>query len=432
MDLRITPNLLLGSVVAPPSKSQAHRALIEAALADRPSTVLCAGTNADIEATVRCLRALGASLSWDGDAWAVVPIDRRSSCASEVTLDCGESGSTLRFLLPVTPALGVTARFVGAGRLLQRPLGPLVAALEKHGAAVEQGEDAIVVTGRLQAGCFCLPGDVSSQFVSGLLFAAQLLGAPSRIAVAEPVSSKAYVDLTVRALRRFGVAVCVTRARKGEAPYLCFDVAGTGPVAPEHPVVVEGDWSAAAFWLCAGALGSSVTVEGLDLSSPQGDRQVLGALALLGCRVTRGRGQCAAAPDGSLVARSIDVDAVPDLVPPLAAVMALAPGDGRITGASRLRIKESDRLATVRAGLGALGACVREEGDDLQFSGVEGLAGGVVDACNDHRIAMMAAVAATRCSCPVTIRGAECVSKSYPGFWDDYRALGGVVEEVDR
>lgn len=429
MDVRITPHQLSGTVVAPPSKSEAHRVLIEAALAERPGRILCPGTNDDIEATARCLEALGAQIQRDGDELIVAPLSPEEAAGAQVVLDCGESGSTLRFLLPVAAALGTNARFVGAGRLLRRPLGPLVEALVSHGCQVDATADAITVTGQLEPGQFVLPGNVSSQYVSGLLFASQLLGEPSRVAVRAPVSSKGYLDLTVRALRRFEVPVLITRAKQGDDVYRCFDVPGQRPVAQAGAVDVEGDWSAAAFWLCAGALGSDVTVGGLDLSSPQGDRQILGALALLGCRVTRTSDTASAAPD-HLAGRPLDVDAIPDLVPPLAAVLALCPGRGRIVGASRLRLKESDRLATVAAALQALGAQVREEGDDLDFQGLSELAEGVVDAAGDHRIAMLGAIAATRARGPVVVRGAHCVAKSYPAFWDHYRSLGGQIEEV--
>ncbi|QOY59901.1 3-phosphoshikimate 1-carboxyvinyltransferase [Thermophilibacter immobilis] len=435
MNLVIDPGALTGEVRAPSSKSEAHRLLICAALSADTTDVDCATTSADIDATVSCLEALGAHVARTRRGFRVVGLPRDASGrprpAQGALLDCGESGSTLRFLLPVACALGAEARLTGRGRLPERPLSPLYEGLVAHGCELSaQGRMPLATGGRLGAGRFELPGDVSSQYVSGLLMAAPLTGGAVEVLVSEPVESRPYVGLTMDALSRFGVEVGEGPATtKGGSPARLFVVdAPCGFVSP-GTVEVGGDWSNAAFWLAAGALGADgVAVTGADVQSAQGDRQILGALALLGARIVRSRASVACAPD-HLAGRILDVKSCPDLVPPLAAVAAVATGTTHVVGAARLRLKESDRLATVSAAVNALGGCAEVTGDGLVIEGTDELAGGTVDAANDHRIAMMAAVLATRCSGPTTIVGAECVSKSYPAFFEDFATLGGAVRK---
>lgn len=434
MDVRIDPSPLSGEVRAPSSKSEAHRLLICAALAPGTTDVDCTTTSDDIDATIACLEALGAHVARTRVGFRVRPV-RGTSASDNVpeptagaTLDCGESGSTLRFLLPVVAALGRGGRFVARGRLPQRPLSPLYEQLVSHGVELgPQGSVPLEVAGRLEPGRFSLPGNVSSQYVSGLLMAAPLLRAPVEVVVTEPIESRPYIDLTVRALERFGVSVSESAVADATgAPARSFIVAPGGLSSP-GTVSVGGDWSGAAFWLAAGALSErGVAVSGLDVASAQGDRQVLAALALLGARVLRGSEGAACTKD-ALRGKTISVESCPDLVPPLAAVAARAEGTTRIVGAARLRLKESDRLETVSAAIRALGGSARIEGDDLVICGSEHLSGGVVDAAGDHRIAMMAAVLAAGCDGPSTIVGAECVSKSYPAFFEDLASLGGIV-----
>ena len=436
MDVEISPRPLGGTVGAIASKSMAHRLLICAALCPGPTRIRCATTSRDIEATSACLEALGAGVERTGEWLEVTPL--AGSAASDnlrqgragAALDCAESGSTLRFMLPVVAALGSGADITGHGRLAVRPLSPLYEELLAGGADVsEPGSFPLRVRGRLRPGRFELPGNVSSQYVSGLLLAAPLLGGPSEIRVTEPIESRPYIDLTIRALASFGVEVMETHEEVEGTPRTCFVVSPATPYRSPGEVEVEGDWSNAAFWLAAGALAGEVGVSGLDLMSRQGDRAIMAALAKLGARVERRRDLCVTTP-GTPTGADMDVSDFPDLVPPLAAVAALAPGTTRLTGCGRLRLKESDRVETVCRGLAALGADITSEGDDIVICGVEALGSGVVDAANDHRIAMMAAIAATRATGPVTILGAECTEKSYPSFFDDYRALGGVVRTL--
>ena len=414
MDALITPSRLAGAIPAVASKSMAHRLMILAALADEPCELRCNSTSADIEATKDCLRAL---------LYATAP--------DTPVLDCRESGSTLRFLLPVVGALGTEARFRMRGRLAERPLAPFDDELRAHGMRIERRDAELAVAGRLAPGRFVLPGDISSQYVSGLLLAAPLLDGPTEVWVRKPVASRPYISLTVRALEQFGVAVSSDGITQSGVSYECFNVHGDSIEAPSE-VTVEGDWSNAAFWLAAGSMeAGGVTVTGLDLQSPQGDRAILAALATFGARIAR-RGNAARATADAPRAASMDVGAVPDLVPPLATVAATTPGTTYLRNAGRLRLKESDRLASVSSAINALGGDASVHDDELVIRGVEQLRPGTVDACNDHRIAMMAAVMATHATGPVSVRGAECVAKSYPAFWEDYAALGGNVRLAEE
>lgn len=419
MDLILHPRPLAGTVAAIPSKSWAHRLLLGAALSGEPTLLSCGPLSRDIQATMSCLSALGAELTYQNDTVLVHP-GRLPGCCR---LPCGESGSTLRLLLPVVAALGIHAGFFMEGRLPSRPLAPLGRELEAHGVRLSRPEPGFLqCRGKLEPGSFRLPGNVSSQFISGLLFALPLLDRESTLTVTGPVESGPYLKMTLAALELFGIHPTV----RGAAYFL-------SPASYRSPgqVHVEGDWSNAAFWLCAGALGDSpVTVEGLDLASPQGDRTILAALSRFGARIVRSTGSATVVPE-RLSGFDLDARDVPDLVPVIAAVASCAEGTTRIHNCGRLRLKESDRLETTTETLRTLGASIEVSGDDLVIEGRERLAGGSVASHNDHRIAMMAAVAATRCERPVEIRGAEAVAKSYPDFFDHYRLLGGSVETLE-
>ena len=388
MNVTITPGLLRGAITPPPSKSQAHRLLIAAALADGESRIEHLADSQDIQATRRCMAALKAP----GEDLPV--------------LDCGESGSTLRFLIPVALALRGGGRFTGRGRLMERPQKPYFDLFDEKGIAYRQEDGVLTVQGRLTPGTFALPGDVSSQFVTGLLYALPLLEGDSRITLTTPLESRGYVDMTLEALERFGIRAECPDGRTLRVP--------GGQTYRPCRAAVESDYSQAAFYYAANGLGGQVEILGLNPRSAQGDRCIVPYHMQL-C----GPGEA-----------ELDVSQCPDLVPPLAAHAALRQGITRIVNAARLRIKESDRLTAVTQVLTALGADVVEGADCLTITGQpEGLAGGVtVDSHNDHRIAMMAAIAATRCAAPVTIIGAECVAKSYPDFWEDYERLGGQIQ----
>lgn len=437
MDLLLHPSELEGNVRAIASKSVAHRLVILAALSDATTDIDCPSSSADIEATVSCMQALGARISRTRLGFRIVGrprVLRRQLPFRQEVLDCGESGSTLRFLLPIVAALGCGGSFVGKGRLAERPLSPLYEELEAHGVTLSaQGSFPLDVSGRLEGGTFRLPGNVSSQFVSGLLLAAPLVEGPVRIVVSDPVESEPYIKLTMRALAAFGVDVAQSSLELEGRKHTVFEV-GDATLSSPGSLPVEGDWSNAAFWLAAGASSPyGIEVSGLDASSAQGDRAILAALALAGARVGRTRASAAVRHE-SLRPFEVDVSSIPDLVPPLAAVASRTLGTSRLTHAGRLRLKESDRLATVSAAINGCGGHATVEGDDLVITGgtLTGgtLTGGEVDAANDHRIAMLVAILAAGCTGPVTLRDAGCVAKSYPSFWEDYVSLGGRIEEL--
>jgi 3-phosphoshikimate 1-carboxyvinyltransferase len=471
---RVYPGRIGGEIAAIPSKSHAHRLLICAAFADAPTAIGCAGTSEDIEATARCVSALGARVGRDGAGFTVAPgradreatgggdtgagfavapgnvggeetgarvrdgagvtvapgragggaagagVDVALGCAGGgetgvgvdiapgnagdwATLDCGESGSTYRFLLPVAAALGVRTRFLLSGRLPERPMDALFQAMEAHGVTIG-GKGTAVVTceGRLTGGQFLLPGGVSSQFISGLLMAAPLTGAAVEINLTGTLESRGYVEITRAAMRAFGVQT--------QFEGNCLRVPGGQRYVSPGRIETEGDWSNAAFFLCAAAAGEThVEMRGLRADSPQGDRAIAGIIERFG-----------QAPRGI----EIDLSDIPDLAPAIAVLGAAAAGETRLYNAGRLRMKESDRIASIVGTLSTLGADITAEGDEILIRGGRRLIGGRVDAAGDHRIAMMAAVCAVIADAPIEITNAEAVNKSYPAFFEDLRALG--------
>lgn len=355
--------------------------LICACFADDITEIVCPEVNRDIEATVDCLRALGAEIHRAEWSYIVTPIQKIPETA---VLNCCESGSTLRFLLPVAGALGIDATFVMEGRLPQRPLSPLWAEMERMGCALSRPtENTIRCQGMLMQGEYAIKGNVSSQFITGLKFATWLMG-NSVISVTGEIESLPYIQMTDYVLEMF---------RDFQSPVF---------------IRVEGDWSNGAFWVTANFLGSDLNIIGLFDKSIQGDRMVIDLLKELekGCP-------------------TISVKDIPDLVPILA-VAASARSGAVFTDIHRLRLKESDRVASTVAMLNAIGGSATATENEL-FVHPSRFTGGTVDAMNDHRIAMAAAVAATIATQPVTILGAECVNKSYPKFWDEFRRLGGKI-----
>ena len=423
MIARISPRPLGGTVRAIPSKSVLHRQLIFAALSDRSATVDTGRGDApisdDVLATADCLRALGAEIRFSDGVFSVTPVTRPPERAE---LRCGESGSTLRFLLPVAAALGVDADFIMEGRLPERPVDPLADVLTANGCSVFRPESNVLsVRGRLGGGRFSVRADVSSQFVSGLIFALPLLGG-GRIDLIGREESAGYTDMTVAEGERFGLSI-----ERGDC-----GLTVSGKTVSPGAVKCEGDWSSAAFWLAAGALGGDgITCAGLDPASRQKDRLVVDLLRDLGASVDV-KDNSVTARRGSLRPSEIDAADVPDLVPALAAVAALADGETVIRGAARLRLKESDRLAAVSDALNGFGAAVTVTDDGLLIRGVPRLHGRMIDGRGDHRIVMAAAAASAACDGVTLITDADSVSKSYPSFWDDFRALGGTFELTEE
>lgn len=408
MNLTITPTRLRGTVTPPPSKSQAHRFIIAAALARGESTIENFTPSEDLHATLRGVEALGASWSLNGSTLHIRGTASRSAHPDALPqIDCGESGSTLRFLIPVALALTGGGVFTGFPRLMERPLQPYLNLFREQGIEYYLENNVLTIRGRLAPGEYRLSADVSSQFFSGLLFALPLLDAPSVLVPTGRQESSAYIALTLHALSEFGIQIPATCSLPPQ-----YHIPGSAEYQP-CSLSVEADWSQAAFWYAAQALGDDVAVSGMNKFSYQGDRAVLDYCE----QIARG---------GSV---TIDLSGCPDLAPPLAAMGALMQGELHLTGAARLRFKESDRLAAITHTLTALGAEIIEGGDSLTIRGKASLTGGVtVDCRNDHRIAMMLAIAATRCDRPVTLTGTQCVNKSYPGFWRDFASLGGRVQ----
>ncbi len=382
MDIRITPCPLRGAVTPPPSKSLSHRALIAATLAGSAERIAHLAESQDIDATRRCLEAL-------------FDIENGFPC-----LDCGESGSTLRFLIPLALVLRGGARFTGRGRLMERPQEPYFSIFRQTHIHFEKTGGELFVSGTLTPGRYELPGDVSSQFVTGLLYALPLTDGDSEIDVTSPLQSREYVTMTLDVLKRYGISV-------ENHGFSRFVVPGNQRyVAADY--TVEADWSQAGFWYAARALGHDVAVLGLDPASPQGDKLAAAYSEAL--------------PD------TVNLSQIPDLLPPLAAMAAVKTGTTRFVNAARLRMKESDRIAATAAMLRTFGVSCEEGPDFLAVTGTDALSACTVDGANDHRIVMAAAILATRANGPVTIRGAEAVAKSYPAFFDDFRRLGGIAD----
>lgn len=404
MTVTVNGKNLRGKIPAVTSKSMAHRLLICAALAGEQTTVRCSALSEDIEATWHCLEAVFADISYGTGTFTVTPNIKTEGTA---LLDCGESGSTLRFLIPILCAKGVDADIRLHGRLPNRPLSPLREELIRGGCSLSaEGSNPLAVRGKLKPGHYTLRGDVSSQFISGLLFALPLCGGDSTITLTGKLESAAYVDMTLWALETFGISI--EKTAEG------FRIPGGQHYHSPGEIEAEGDWSAAAFWMVCDFLGAPVEVTGLRTDSLQGDRAICNVL-----REMRAEKGC-----------KIDASGIPDLVPVLSVAALGVPGETVIYNAARLRYKESDRLATSAGLIRTFGGKVQEFPDKLIIQGGGSLHGGTVDAAGDHRIAMSAAVASVLCG-DVTIHGAQSAFKSYPHFWKDFEKLGGTVKYID-
>lgn len=417
MDIIIEPSALGGTVDAPSSKSDAHRLLICAAMADAPTKISFSKTGADIEATINCLRAMGAKIEYSDGVCSVEPIDK----ASEMPfIDCGESGSTLRFLLPVVSAVCGGGSFSGSGRLPSRPLDDLTAVMKRGGVSFSSDALPFQTSGHLRSGEYSISGNVSSQYISGLLMALPMLEADSKITLTSSLESAAYVQMTLKALRRFGIEI----KEKDNT----FEIkGGQKPKSPGF-ISAEGDWSNSAFFLVGGALGNGVSVSGLDEISPQGDSAVSEILRLFGAS-TQVTDSFVRAGAGALSGQVVDVSEIPDLLPILAVLAAFSDGETRFINAARLRLKESDRLKTTAEMLRGIGAQAQELEDSLVVHGGRAR-GGETQSANDHRIAMASAIAAAYCEGPTIIRQAEAVNKSYPAFFEDFSKLGGKYRQL--
>ena len=421
MEIKITPRKLEGTIEAMPSKSHAHRLLIARKISELQGGALEGGVEIpafsdDIEATMACISQLDKNTPY---------------------LECGESGSTLRFMLPVVMALKDSATFLGTGRLPDRPLSPLKEEMERHGCRFRMGsnkntdrfKEICTVSGRLAAGDYVLAGNVSSQFITGLLFALPLLENDSTITLTTELESAGYVDMTLDVLEAFSIDVNVSVTDGG---FLRYSVPG-GQVYREKPgIILDGDWSNAAFWLAAGSLSGNITVTGLRLESSQRDKEILTILDRMGADL-----EIEPQVDGTVNIRSrasilkgaeVDVGQTPDLMPILAVLMSFSEGTSMITHSERLQFKESNRLKAIYSVLHNLDADISYGGDWLSFTGKAFLEGGTVDSYGDHRIAMSAAIASCLCRGPVYLSNPIAVTKSYPDFYKDFATLGGEIE----
>lgn len=425
MDVSITPHDLFGTVEAIPSKSCAHRALICASFANGTTNITCPYISEDIQVTVECLKALGATIAKTKQGFRVVPVKEQNRPQS-VQLNCKESGTTLRFMLPLLGALNIKAAISVEGRLFSRPLEPLISELSAHGMSFSwQNEKFLEVSGQLNGGLFKLPGDISSQFISGLLLSLPLLNHSSTIQITGSIQSKDYLAITEQVIRDFGVT----------APFDAESFIYT--VESQHygcPGVysIEGDWSNAAPWLVSGALGQGVEVTGLSMQSVQGDRAILAALSLVGARVSRQQ-KGAASMMEHLRPFTISISEICDLAPMLAALAAFIPGTSKLTDIQRLRLKESDRVQSICDTLKAFGVTVQLSEDQaaLIITGGKQPISCVVDSCNDHRIVMMASILASYATGPVIITHAEAINKSYPLFFEHFKQLGGICHNME-
>ena len=419
-DVKFSPFVPNGTVNVPPSKSDVHRAIICAAMANGVSRISPVALSNDIKATIGCIKALGADAVLENN---VLTVDGTNMYKNKTALlDCGESGSTLRFFIPIAAVGNINATFVGKGKLPQRPIGIFTEALPKAGTVCKtEGGLPLEIKGQLKSGIFEIPGNVSSQFITGLLLALPILESDSEIVLTSPLESVGYIAMTIRTMKQFGVNIQATEKGwhiKGGQSYKTCDY------------TTDGDWSQAAFFMVLGAVSGKVTVKGVAKDSTQGDKKCTEILARFGAKVTQLDNEVTV-EKGKLKAITIDASQIPDLVPVLSVCAAFAEGTTKIINAERLRIKECDRLKATAELLNNLGGKVKELSDGLEITGVSSLKGGNVNGYNDHRIVMSAAVCAARSDEDITATFAMSINKSYPDFYIDYNSIGGKASVLD-
>lgn len=419
-DVKFSPFVPNGTVNVPPSKSDVHRAIICAAMANGVSRISPVALSNDIKATIGCIKALGAEAVLENN---VLTVDGTNMYKNKTALlDCGESGSTLRFFIPIAAVGNINATFVGKGKLPQRPIGIFTEALPKAGTVCKtEGGLPLEIKGKLKSGIFEIPGNVSSQFITGLLLALPILEGDSEIVLTSPLESVGYIAMTIRTMKQFGVNIQATEKGwhiKGGQSYKTCDY------------TTDGDWSQAAFFMVLGAVSGKVTIKGVAKDSTQGDKKCAEILARFGAKVTQLDNEVTV-EKGELKAITIDASQIPDLVPVLSVCAAFAEGTTKIINAERLRIKECDRLKATAELLNNLGGKVKELSDGLEITGVSSLKGGNVNGYNDHRIVMSAAVCAARSDEDITATFAMSINKSYPDFYIDYNSIGGKANVLD-
>ena len=427
MNIKITPRSLEGSIKVPPSKSGSHRGIIAAGLSEGKSKIDNLIFSKDIIATLNGMKALGVDYEMiePREEFGTGSVNIKGIGKVQIrehTIDANESGSTLRFLIPIAALDRSKVTFIGKGKLVERPLDTYYDIFKEQDIEynTSDGNLPLTIYGGLKAGKFNIPGNISSQFITGLLFSLPLLKDDSTIIVTSPLESKGYVDLTLEVLDLFGIEV-------ENEDYNKFIVKGNQKYV-KRDYTVEGDYSQSAFWIVGGILGKSINCTGLNVDSLQGDKAILDIVKKMGADINISEGEIKV-NNSDTHGIEIDASQCPDLVPILATLAALSKGTTRIVNAERLRIKESDRLKAMATELNKLGADVVELEDGLEINGKESLNGGIVESWNDHRIAMALAIASTKCTGQVIIQNSEAVKKSYPGFWSDFEKLGGEISE---
>lgn len=418
----ITPSKLNGNVKIPPSKSIAHRAIICASLSKGESVISNIDFSEDIIATIEGMKVLGANIKVEKDK-LIINGENILKDSNYKVIDCNESGSTLRFLVPISLIEDNKINFIGRGNLGKRPLKTYYEIFDEQEIKYSYEEEKLDlnIEGNLKGGEFKVKGNISSQFISGLLFTLPLLKEDSKIIITTELQSKGYIDLTLDMIEKFGVTIKNNNYRE-------FLIKGNQSYKPMN-YKVEGDYSQAAFYFSAGALGSKINCFDLDLSSYQGDKECIEILKRMGAKLIENQLESLSIIHGDLNGTVIDASQCPDIIPVLTVVATLSKGETRIINGERLRIKECDRLNAICTEINKLGADIKELKDGLIINGVKELIGGEVNSHKDHRIAMSLAIASTRCKEEVIIIEPDCVKKSYPGFWEDFKNLGGILRE---
>ena len=418
MNIKINPMEINGEISAISSKSHVHRLLIGAALAENSCEIYFNKLSKDIEATANCLKAMGAEIIYENNKFKINPIKK---IENNVILPCGESGSTLRFLLPVIGALGISGDFKTEGKLSSRPISPLKEELIKKGMIITCNKDIIHGEKQICSGKYILPGNISSQFITGLLFALPLLKNDSKIIITTDVQSQGYIDLTINVLKEFGINI--------EFKDNTFYIKGNQKYHAPEKIYAEGDWSNSAFWLTMGALSEKgITCNGLNLNSLQGDKAILDILKKFGAHI-KIENNTITVKSNKLYGNKFNCSQIPDIAPEIAILGVFAEGKTEVFGAERLRLKECDRIKAICTCLKNLGADIIEKSDGFIINSVKNLKGGKVNSFNDHRIAMMCAISAIKSENPIIIENAEAINKSYPDFYKDYIKLGGKIEK---
>lgn len=420
--VKITPTKLKGVIQVPPSKSLAHRAIICASLAKGVSRIDNIEYSKDIQATIKAMKSLGTKIKEYENYLIIDGTTTYTKQNSEI--DCEESGSTLRFMVPISIVEENKVHFIGRGNLGKRPLDTFYEIFERQDIGYMYKRDILdlYVIGKLKPDHYLIPGNISSQFITGLLFALPLLKGDSIIEITSSLESKGYIDLTLQMLEQYGIKII-------NNDYKSFVIMGNQEYQA-HNYRVEADFSQAAFYLVAGAIGNDVVLTDLNLNSLQGDKATLDILDSMGAKIN-------VVSDGikvigeNLSATQVDASQCPDVIPVVTVALALAQGKSEVINAKRLRIKECDRIIATRSQINELGGLVVEQPDSMTIKGVNEFNGGTCSSYADHRIAMMLAIAATRCNQPVIIDNMECVEKSYPSFWEDYQSLGGIIDVIN-